>query len=443
MSVDYSLFSTYVLQRTLNFDKQLMKDRNPYDMAYNDLYNTSPWANFTGTLHTWDRIHVSRFNDDGCWQTLDEANCTMAICDITPKSFGWGETRANYGKFANEYKSPVFCLDQWDAFREAKQAVSAILEGMRSEGEGVYSDFMRLYSLRSAETLSVVNSGADPANPVDTITLTDSMFTNSCRRLETGMSDADVNNIGQISMALLMRFVNPLLMAGYFNRQFKPDGLITLFSDIITINKLTNENPALFQRYDKRDFAKGGAFYGYGAIDGAGNYAFKVDMTPLRYVHVGSGVFERVFPWENQATTIGKRPVYSTAYELATYQVYHICNRAAREVFSGSVEQINPEMPFMNRSLKGKWVWNRPMANFSAADPCTGQVCEYDGTKGNKGFWRMEHQLGVKTVYPEIEMWILAARQPQLVAPNPICGSPSQYFNYYYSPYNCLCEEEA
>jgi hypothetical protein len=436
MAVDCDAFSTYILQRTLNFDKEMERDRLPWGREYTDAYGADSWENFTGTLHTWDKVHVSRFNDDGCWEQMDEDNCVMAICDTTPKSIGWGMTRANYGKFRNEYKSPVFCLDQWDHFREAKQAINAIVQGLKDEGPGVFSDFMRLFSLRTADKIWVVDSSYTE------LTVTAGMFTNNCRNLVTGLSAGQTQAIGQLTMQFLQRHVNRLMMTGYFNKEYNPAGMITMFSDVNTTNRLVNENPSLFGRYERKDFLKGGSFYTLGALDGAGNYAFKVDMTPLRYTHIGGGVLQRVFPWENIATTIGRRPTYSNAYEQATYQLYHVHNRAARKVFTGSVEPIHPEMPFLIRDVMGRWQWNRPMANFSAADPCTGEICEYDGTLGNKGFWRMQHQLGVKTVYPEIEMWILAKRELPAAQVVPNCGSDSPLLNYYPYPYNCLCEEQ-
>lgn len=441
MAVDCDKFSSYILQRTLNFLKEMARDRNPSRMEYSDTYGQDKWENFTGTLHTWDRIHVARFNDDGCWTEMDEENCLTAICDPPVKSFGWGMTRANFGKLRNKYKSPVFCLDQWNHFREAKQALSAIVEGFKMQGPVVYSDFMRLFSLRSADRIFVINNGADASAPFTEIEVTEGMFTNSCLNLTLGLSAADLAAVGQISMQALMRLENPLLMNGYFDRQYKPGSLLSMFTDVTTMNRLVNENPALFGRYEKKDFAQGGQFYSYGAVDGAGDWAFKVDMTPLRYTDIGGGVLQRVFPWENVAATIGKRPVYANAYEQATYQLYHVVNKAARTVYGGSLEQINPDMPFITRNVMGEWKWHRPMANFSAADPCTGQICEYDGTEGNKGFWTMEHQLGVKTTYPEIEAWILAKRAPQQVAPNPLCPANSDLLNYYPYPYNCLCEE--
>lgn len=435
MAVDCSAFSTYILQRTLNFDKEMAKDRFPWDYAYANQYKVDNWENFTGNLHTWDRIHVSRFNDDGCWEEQDESNCVLAVCSTTPKYAGWGMTRADYGKFKSEYKTPVFCLDQWDGFREAKQAIAAVVEGLKKEGPGVYSDFMRLFALRSSDKIFVVNSSFTE------LTVTEDMFTNNCRNLVTGLTSAQLDAVGQLTMQYLQRLVPRLVMNGYVDRQYTPGAMITLFTDMEMPLKLGTENPTLYQRWKPENFIKGGSFYDYGAFDGVGQFLFKPDMTPLRYTDIGGGILQRVFPWENIPTTIGKKPTFSTAYENATFEFTHVTNRAARTVYAGSTEPIHPEMPFAARDLMGKWNWVRPMANFSAADPCTGEVCTYDGTKGNLGFWRMEHQLGVKTVYPEIERWILHKREPQQVAIVPNCSENSTALNYYPYPYNCLCQE--
>jgi len=51
-----------------------------------------------------------------------------------------------------------------------------------------------------------------------------------------------------------------------------------------------------------------------------------------------------------------------------------------------------------------------------------------------------EFELGAKTVYPEIEMIIIALREPQAIVNAPRCaGQPTMVYQSL-TPYNSLCE---
>jgi len=150
---------------------------------------------------------------------------------------------------------------------------------------------------------------------------------------------------------------------------------------------------------------------------------------------------QRVWPYQNVAATVGKKPEFDTAYKNAPYQMYHVYNRDARTVFAGDISPVNPEMKFnMARSLAGKWMWKSP-DYFRFTDPNNGKVCEYQNDKGNYGYLLGEFELGAVTDYPQIEMIIIAQREPQTVVNNPRCQDAPSMVYQTLTPYNSFCSE--
>lgn len=432
MAFDCKRFNSFLFRRVPDFDKELAKDRFPWNYTYSTMYDMGVWPSFTGTTHTWDRVHVSRPNDDGCWEEMDADACTQAICDPTRLYTCWGSTRATYVKYHRDYQSPVFCFDQLRHVEEAEAQLAAIIEGHKKMPDSIISDFIRLLSIRNANLLYICGSAGT------TVTVTAGMFLNNCRRIDLG--GAGNLPTSQLTMNYLDNHVEDLQYNGYFDGEFLPQGTFACTTDIQTLRRIANQNPALVQMYMGADFVKGGQYYGYGLMKRVGNWAFKIDPEPLRFQHVGAGVLERVLPYENVATTVGKRPQFDTAYKNARYQAYHVFNRDAFKLFGGDISPVNPEMKFkLTRSLMGKWSWKSP-DYFKARDPNTGKVCEYQNDKGNKGYFLGEYEIGGKMIYPEIEMWIIALREPQCVVNDAPCSDEPEMVYQELTPYCEGCD---
>jgi hypothetical protein len=426
--------SEFLFRRVPDFDKELAKDRFPISNTYNGLYPTGTWPSETGVTHTWDRVHVTRPDDDGCWESLasfDQDPCAP-LCDPQRVTLGWGSTRNTYTRYHRDYVTPVFCYDQLRNIEMATQQLSAIIEALKELPNNIVSDFLRLYSLRSANQIYICD------DEFSTVTVSDSIFTNQCSRVNLG-STANLPN-SKLTMQYLEHYAPTLFYQGYFNKQFAPDSKFTMFTDISTVTELCNANPALTQMYNSADFQKGGQYFKLGAMRGCGDFLFKIDPTPLRFQHIGSGVLQRIQPYQNVAATLGKKPVFDPNYELAEYQMYHVYNAAARQVFVGDTSPVSPDMPFLSRNLMGKWGWKMP-DYFKAIDPNSGSLCEFDNVKKNKGFFLGEYELGVKTLFPEIEMCIIAKRESTPVANVPRVAAANSMIYQTLTPYNSFCEE--
>lgn len=347
---------------------------------------------------------------------------------------GWGSTRANYVKFHRDYTTPPWCFDQLRDTEEAVAQLSAIVEGLKEQPNEIWSDFFRLWALRSSDKIWICGS-ADT-----TVTTSDSIFTSNCTKIDLG--SAGNLPTSKLTMNYLNHHVEVLQYNGYFDRDFDPTGKFEIMTDIQTLQENANANPALAGMYLGADFAKGGKFYAYGVMGGVGQWLFKIDSAPLRFCHVGSGVLQRVFPYENVAATVGKKPQFSTAYLNAPYQMSHVYNRAARTVYMGETTPVNPDMKFLSRSLNGTWSWKNP-DYFDYIDPNTGVKCSFNNDKKNMGYFLGEFEVGVKTEYQEIEMCIIHQREPQVVADDPRCTTAPECTTQNLLPYNLGCFDPA
>lgn len=452
MALDCGKLSDFLFRRTPDWDSELAKDRFPYDYSYIGLYESKTWEPFTGTTHTWDRVHVAMDNDDGCWDNMNadawtNGDCLKQdMCNPNRLEIGWGSTRSTYGKYHRDYKTKPFCLDHLRHVEEAKAQLSAIVEGLKELPDQIQSNFIKLLGVRQADFIHVCSS----ANSFPKVTVSDSIFTNNCTRINLGSS----NNVptSKLTMQYLNHFVPTLMYKGYFNKKFPGggDGInlpgkFSLMTDIQTQQELTNANPALSHMYNAADFQKGGKFFQYGVMNGCGDWLMKVDPMPMRFLHTGNGILMRVRPFQNVSATTGKKPQFDPLYENATIQLSHVYARQARTIYTGDITSVNPDMPFAARNLMGKWSWKQPDA-FQYTDPTTGGTCTYYNDKKNRGYFLGEFETGMKTVYPEIEMWILHLREAQPVADVPLAvtfNNPAPNSDGTYqtlTPYNPGCD---
>lgn len=452
MAIDCGKLNDFLFRRTPDWDRELAKDRFPFDYSYLGLYETQTWPSFTGTTHTWDRVHVAMDNDDGCWDAMDadawaNGDCLKQdMCNPNRLEIGWGSTRSTYGKYHRDYKTKPFCMDHLRHVEEAKAQLSAIVEGLKDLPDQIQSNFLKLLALRQADYIHVASS----ANSFPKLAVSNSIFTNNCQRINLGSTTYIPTS--KLTMQYLNHFATQLMYKGYFNKKFTngangiaPAGKFELMTDIQTQMELTNANPALSAMYTSADFQKGGQYFSFGVMNGCGNWLMKVDPQPMRFLHLGSGVLQRVRPYQNVAATTGKKPQFDPLYEQATIQLSHVYCRAARQVFTGDITSVHPDMPFASRNLMGKWSWKSP-DSFQYTDPETGANCTYFNDKKNRGYFLGEFETGMKSVYPEVEMWILHLREAQPVADVPLSvtfNNPAPNSNGTYqtlTPYNNGCD---
>lgn len=442
MTVEQCTQANAVLfRRTPDFDKELKRDRFPWSIVYSNMYKQEQWPIGRGTVHYRDRVHTTRPNDDGCWEAVTMGgDGNMTGCDSncsTPRQvIGWGSTRYNYTRFKRDYTTPPLCYDQMSDVEEVIAQLDAILDGLKKEPDSIVSDFLRLLSLRQSNKIYIAGAARTELD------VSAGMFQNNCKNIDLG--GAGNLPTSKLTMQYLMSYIEQLQYNGYWNKEFMPQGTIACTTDIQTHLNLGIQNPTLVQMYCLPDFGRGGKFFDYGMMQKQiGPFMFKLDPEPMRFQHIGGGVLQRVWPYENVVATVGKKPEFSAAYSNAAYQLYHVYNRDARTVFVRDIAPINPELKFnMSRDMLGKWRWMSPDF-FTYTDPNTGVECNFQNDKHNRGYLLGEYNIGAVTDYAEIEMMIIAERELQGVTNDPRCAPQAAMVYQELAPYNEWCNEPA
>lgn len=453
-------FNSFLGSRPYPWAKKISEDRKPSDYIYCGLYATEmfPLQSETTLLH--EKVYVTRPNDPGLWQQFTADPCIGTPCDLTPQVIGHGVDQLRFDRFRREYNSIPFCLDQLNTVDEGIAKLAAIAKGYNELPESICSDFLRLLVLRKCGN-AATQSGLWLAGVQDSLgnpqalDISDNMFAVSqgqsavvsknsllCNlNANGGLTALGFTttallqaNMGQLTMEYLANAQDDLAAAGYHKKEWLMAGKFSITVDATTRRQLLVANPALTQMYSAADFAKGGAFYSYGVTNGCGDWLFKEDNQQMRFrfrgdldgknfdgtANVGAIWIEQVWPFVNIAATFGLKPVFSADWKNAPLRLYHAYNRDARTIYVGDIASVNDEMKFgLARSFMGKWTWKSPDF-FSFTDPNTGVVCQVNNYKHNRGFFMGEYDLGIKTVYPEIERLILALgeAQPYIRKPN-------------------------
>lgn len=452
-ALDCAKFNDFLGRRPFDWDRRIAKDRKPAEYLYTGMYKTSEWEPFTGTTHLHEKVYVTRPNDPGIWDQFTTDPCIGAPCTVPRQMISHGVDQLRYDRFKREYTTMPFCLDQLNTIEMAIEKMGQIVEGYQRLPEIISSDFLRLLVLRKAGTNATQSglwmAGVQDAsgNPV-ALDVADNMFAVSQGQSLVKSKNSLLINLnasggltaqgltttalfaagmGKLTMEYLVNCQVDLAANGYHNREWTEAGKFTITTDASTRRNLLVANPALTQMYSAADFQKGGAFYSMGIEAGCGDWLFHEDKEQMRFrfrgdldgknfdgtANAGAIWIEQIWPYENVGATYGLKPVFSAAWKNAPLRLYHAYHREARDVKVGDVTSVNAAMKFgMARSFMGKWSWKSPEF-FQYTDPNTGLVCSVNNDKKNMGYWIGEFDLGIKTVYPEIERVILALGEAQ------------------------------
>lgn len=450
MSTLAQQINTFLYRRSPYFDQEFEQDRFPLNDAYLGIYPTKPWDPFTLATHNYELVHITMPNDDGCWDAVDDTSwtngdCTKApLCNPTRLELGWGATNRTYIKYHRDYTTKPLCFDQLRHIPAVRDQLGIIVDTLKQLPAVIQSDFQRLLALRQADFIYVCGTS------LNKVTVSDSIFTNQCQKINLG--SANNRPTSKLSLQYLNHFVGELMYKGYFNKKFMdadtPDhglpGKFTIMTDFQTQSELCNANQALTQMYNAADFQKGGKFFGYGAMAGCGEWLFRIDPTPLRFTDMGGGILQRIYPFQNVSATVGKKPQFDPNYEAAAYQLSHVYCRAARTVMAGETASVNGDMPYPNRNLMGKWSWKTPDV-IIYRNPTDGSSNTINNDKQNWGYFLGEFEAGMKSVHPEIELWVLHLREASPFADIPRNAAitwPTSDGSAYQSltPYNPGCD---
>lgn len=434
MAWNCGAYYDYLFDRTPHFDEDVLRDWFPTDDAWIGQVMTGSWDAFTGTSHTYDRVHVGAPDLSQAWDTFDVQNetCVSGACAPSEISVGWGSTRKTYDRERKSYTTNVLCFDQIDTRAKAKQQMSDIVMGIKNITKMVQSDYLRRNAIQRADKIYI--AGSDMAE----VTITNSTFSGAATTIDIGGSSYLPQS--ELTVQYLQRFYEPLQFEGYFKSQYVPNGMFKLITDPTTSQQLTQNNPTLVSNFRFTDFEKGGELFKYGMTRAVGNFGIAWDGFPMRfYWDSNKKLLRRVFPYENVAATIGIKPQVSQQYLKAPYQISHIWHPEAMRRLVPDLQPVNPEMPFLTRDLAGKWTFNMDPVMY-VTNPTTGEKCIIDNKRRNQGLWYADFENAIKFERPELVRGILHLREPGCVVNQVPCSTAPAYTQQNYSDVNPICE---
>jgi hypothetical protein len=411
------------------FEQALGRERFPREFIYLNAYESKAREADSGYETYWDTMHVAAVNDNGNWgDPIDARDCMQPLCSMPRQQIGWGSTRKHYGFYKREYETPPFCYEKLRNMDHARVQIAAIVEGLKKVPDSVNNAFIEYNAMRQEGGDGMIYCCGTAKKELEVVTTQAADHAFFAANGDLNLGGAGNLPTSQLKMEYLNSYVPRLGANGYHDGKYNLGGKFQITMDQQTAQNLCQQNPALAGFYAVPDFVKGGAYYEYGLSGGCGDWLFKWNFEQPRFNHIGNGILRRVYPWENEAATVGIRRKYSPYYETAKYAMYHVFCRGARILFTSNPDPINSEMKFgIPKGYMGQWQWVTPDV-IVWTDPVTGTVCPIKNDTHNQGYWVGKYEMGIKNEFPLTEMWILALRENACFGDNvPLCTTPGDW----------------
>lgn len=434
-SISCKQFTDYLIRRAEHFDTDIIRDITP-TQGWVGHVSTGMFPAGDGNTRQWDKFHRVQPDMSGAWSDVTAGNCVGTPCDPDETEIGFGYTQEEYTLQTKSYKTQLFCFDLILSADRAKEQFAHLVNILREATSIIISDRHRTEAFRMAGR-TVVTWGT-----VSGAALTPITWTETGNLITLTPAGGELPS-SIVTIEMLQRFVQPLILEGYGGMNPLPNQMFEYVTDLETAWNLREGNAALVASYQFTDFAQGGKLYKYGITDAIGNFGIRIDPTPMRFL-VDQGVLYRVFPYVNQAAAggygnAGIQGVVNDDYVNAPYQIDFIWHRMAMKSLVRDTMQINPMMPFAQRDFGGRWQF--VMDNLGA-DSCG---CVIANPRRNKGMFLADFAMATKPERPEWVVAILQDRQRSCVTEQEPCAGfvPASYQAQDYSSANDACESLA
>lgn len=455
-SFNCNSYYDYLFDRAPHFDNDILRDWFPTDDAWIGHVATMPWEAFTGTTHTYDRLHVGAPDMSQAWAQFDTTESNY-LPGTTPQgnaasappcttwnpneiAVGWGSERKTYNRFKQSYTTNPLLFDQINTRARAKEQMAEFVRGVKEMTKMIQSDYLRTASLYFSDSLYVCGAGFVASNPV---AISPAVFNGQALEVDIG----GIANLptSELTVQYLQRFYEPLQFEGYFKSKYVPNGVFKLITDPITSQQLVQMNPSLADKWKFDTFQKGGELFKYGMSAGVGNFGIAWDGFPMRFYWGSKGVLRRVWPYINVPTTIGVKRQVAKEYLLAPYQISQVWHPEAMKRLVPNLQPVHPDMPFLTRDLGGKWQFfggNRDKTLVVRTVDLNGVATQtvVDNKRGNIGLLWADFENAIKFERPELIRNVLHMREPGCVTDLPSCSTAPAYVSQSWAA-NPICPQ--
>jgi len=418
-------FTQFLVDEQPHFDEDILSDIRVTDSWIGNVA-TGVFEAHTGVEHTLDRFKHVFPNTTKSWSTTRYTHCLGTPCDPTRHQIGMGAERITYHLVDQHWATPVLCFDQLRHVSHSQDHWTQILaKTLRPATSAIMSNFLRRAALDNANNRFVVNATMPQFTFQWTAVGTDEYY------LDTSINPSTVGKLAP--QHLQVRF-HPLMLQGYAGENpFKETvAMIEFVSSIETaweLDKLGGSTgvggtPSIPGNWRFTSFDAANAYWRYGFSGQIGNFLIRADSMPLRFNFVGDrgaavGVnryrYQVILPYENNVAAgaggepgIGSDP--NDDFQTARYELGFIMHKRAMTLKVSEMTTINPEMPFLHRSLAGKWRF--VMDNLTCGTDVNGNPIAVDNADRNKGQFRADFEHAVRPEHTEFMEAFFYVREP-------------------------------
>jgi hypothetical protein len=453
--ISCSQFTSFLTDQQPVYDKEILKDIRPEDPAnWLGHVTMGTFDPFTGTQHTLDRFNSVFPNTTKTWTQVATGNCLGTPCDKNRHEIGFGSTRLTYFLEEQHWRTQLLCFDNMFTVTKAKEQWSYIISDiLRPTTVWVLSNYMRKRGMIYADNKFVANRFFATANPAGSFTFNWVVVGDEEIFIDTNINPA---NVFKLTPQMLQRLVEPLMSVGYggknpWSEKYPP--MLELVTDTQTtweLDRLGGQTgvggiPSISGNWRFTEWDAASKYWKYGFSGQLGNYTVRTDVNGLRFNFVGvvAGNFryQVVLPYKNvpssgAGSAAGLKSQRNPDFDNAQFRVSFVWHPMGLEFQTLESEQINSEMPFLNRNFGGKWRF--AMDNLGADV----NGCVIENIDRNKGLWVSSHELATKPRYTEFLVAIFHKAEPSCVIEINTCNADPGYPAQVYSSANTQCPDE-
>lgn len=445
-------FTNFIIDQLPFYEELILSDIRLTDSWVGN-YNTGTWPSGTGVEHTIDRMRHVFPNTTKTWTAVAYASCIGTPCDVLEHKIGWGSERKTFALEKQSWATDLLCFDQLRHISHAEEQWGYILSDiLRPATNAIQSNFMRKRTLFHASKKYQVNSSMPQFTYVWTVVGDEEIYFDcSC---------APGATYKLAPQYLQVRFA-PLMNVGYAGKNpYKETApFIELVTDMETaweLEKLGGSQgvggtPSIAANWRFTQFDATSNYWKYGFSGQIGNFMVRVDTMALRFTFVqdrGAGSapnryrYQVVLPYINStAAGAGSDPGLGSddnpLFHLAPYTITFITHKKGLTMLTSDTSTINPEMPFMHRSLAGKWQF--VMDNLTCGSDVNGNPIAVDNSRRNKGKFIADFEQAIRPEYTEFINAFFHKREPMCLPQIQTCTTDPGYPSQVYTSANNRC----
>lgn len=434
-------FAQLLVNQQPFYDEYIIKDIRPAD-GWIAHVTTGTWENWSGTQHTRDRFNAVYPNVTKAWEVVGDLSCAGAPCDPKENVIGWGSTRLTYFQERQSWVTPLICYDQqWTVTRAKEQFAYIISKILKPAVTYVQGNFIRKRGAQYADNKYIANKnfGSPASNFVYNWVLGGA---NNDEEIYID-TNCPPTSVFKLTPQMLQRLVEPLLRIGYLGENpFQEDTppMLELVTDTQTCWELDRlggtqglgggNNPSISGNWRFTEWDAANKYWRYGFSGQIGNYAVRVDPEGLRFNYVGvvAGKYRyqvvlayKNVPSSGAGSAAGMRSISNSDFDASQFAFSYVWHAKGIELLVAETPALNPQMPFLRRSLAGNWTF----AMHDLGADANGVAIS--NKRGNKGQFLADFVQAVAPNYTEFLVLIFHKREPSCIAEINTCNSDPGY----------------